>query len=193
MKGLLLKDARQIFRAWYFWLIQVILLLITYRSEFALSTACYLIACVSLAVLSEDEQSRWQSYCLTLPCTKVDYVSGKYLLQMLLFGILLVEMAVFWLLWGAWIGIGLAYTLIRTMTAVLLPMAICLPLVFRFGGKAVADACILAAVMMPFSWFLPSDLLGQTAFALVALWLFGLSWPLSVYWYKLRWKRGGAA
>lgn len=49
------------------------------------------------------------------------------------------------------------------------------------------------ALMIPFSWFLSSDLMGQTAFALVSIGLFALSWPLSVYWYKLRWKRGGAA
>ena len=192
MRGLLLKDARQILRAWYFWLIQVSLVLITYRSEFALSTACYLIACVSLAVLSEDEQSRWQSYCLTLPCTRKDYVSGKYLLQMLLFGILLVEMAVFWLFWGAWVGMDLMPMLLRAMTVPMLPTAICLPLTFRFGGK-VASAWIFMTLVMPFSQFLPSDLLGQTAFALVALGLFALSWPLSVYCYKLRWKRGGTA
>lgn len=187
MKGLLLKDARQIFRAWYFWLIQVILLLITCRSEFALSTVCYLIACVSLAVLSEDERSRWQSYCLTLPCTGKDYVSGKYLLHLLLLGIILVEVIVFWLLWGAWIGIALAPMLCHATVIVLFSTAICLPLTFRFGEYG--SLALFVAFLLPV-WLVGSDLMGQMVLTLAALGLFALSWPVSIHWYSLRWKKG---
>ena len=196
MKGLLKKDLRWVFRSWYFWLSQAVFgvqFLAYIRIEdfqpvpVFLDIGCIFAPCAALIVLSEDERSRWQSYCLTLPCTGKDYVSGKYLLHLLLLGIILVEVIAFWLLWGAWIGIALAPMLCHATVIVLFSTAICLPLTFRFGEYG--SLAFFVAFLLP-AWLVGSDLMGQMVLTLAALGLFALSWPVSIHWYSLRWKKG---
>ncbi len=196
MKGLLKKDLRRMFRSWYFWLSQVVIgvqfLAYTRIEDFPpapafLDVGCMIALFAPTIILSEDERDRWQSYCLTLPCTRKDYVSGKYLLHLLLLGIILVEVIVFWLFWGAWVGIALAPMLCHATVIVLFSTAIRLPLTFRFGEYG--SFALLMVFLLPV-WLVKSDLMGQMVLTLAALGIFGLSWPASIHWYSLRWKKG---
>ena len=87
MKGLLLKDfymAEKYCRA--FFLIVVIFFgisLLGSASFFLLVYPCILMGLIPSSLLSYDEREKWDVYSGTLPCTRAQLVSGKYLTGLL--------------------------------------------------------------------------------------------------------------
>ena len=84
MKGLLLKD-------WYmvktycraYLLIAVVFIALSFFSDnnmFFVFYPCLLCGMIPVNLLAYDERSRWTQYSGTLPYTKTQIVSGKYLI-----------------------------------------------------------------------------------------------------------------
>ena len=160
---------------------------------------------ISMTLLAYDEQSHWDVYAQILPCTRRDQVTVKYLDALigvgcawLLFAVIFAVMTVRGI--GSW---GDVPVMSGVLLAVgLLPSAILLPVVFRYGvtkGRIVYYIMIIAvagcgggliAVVGDGSSLssLPAmpGWLAAVVPAIVAVALFAASWALAVRWYEKR-------
>lgn len=161
---------------------------------------CLLILNILLSLLSYDSKSRWEEYAMALPYSRVQLVTAKYLMGLLLAGgTLLLELTCQGLRmhlagtfqWPVLLLMGSGLTLVA-----LLPSSLCLPLLYFFGvekGQLVyVWALVCLGAMLGVAVFaLPeipvSQLTGLTlpGFALGIL-LFALSWYISVRIYRNR-------
>lgn len=208
MKGLLLKDfymACKYCRAYL--LIVVVFALATPFSGnenlFMLFYPCILASMVPVNLLAYEAQCKWEQFAGTLPYSRTQLVSGKYLTGLLASGITLI-------LAGIAQAIGMAVKggfqagefcslmAALALTACVVP-AITLPLIFKFGVEKgrivylvmVGLFCGLSAVA---SIALPDDVFAQAAsFSpamplafLAAVGLYALSWFLSTRFYGKR-------
>lgn len=152
------------------------------------------------ALLTMDEQSRWQSYAQTLPVTRRDYVTAKYLFTLATVG-------------GTWLlltGVDLVVYLMGNMdqdslllganlalTVGLICPALILPPTFRFGtarGRVflIAVIAVLGAVVgTVLNGAVLNDLnipdrVWRILPPVTAAGLFAGGWPLSIRWFERR-------
>jgi len=87
MKGLLLKDFYMVIKyCRTYLLIAVIFMLVSLAGNenlFLVFYPCMLCGMIPTNLLGYDERSRWLQYCSTLPYTKTQFVSAKYLIGLL--------------------------------------------------------------------------------------------------------------
>ena len=141
MKGLLLKDwymMKKYCRAYL--LIAVVFIAVSLFSNdnmFFVFYPCLLCGMIPVNLLGYDERSRWMQYSGTLPYTKTQIVSGKYLIGLLSQITILVATGVaqaakmliahnFEL--GDFAVLMLLMLIVSTLTS-----SICLPFVFKLG------------------------------------------------------------
>ena len=208
MKGLLLKDAYQI---WHYAkgviMAAVVMMLVGVLSmkggsNFFMMYGGLMLGILPMTLLTYDQNSRFSAYSAALPVTKEQLVGGKYLIG--LCGMVLAELlsmaalAAAQLLWGTVTVQLTVATLLQVAMLTLLGNVILLPLTYRFGyqkARYVYYLCIglLASLMGYFvssgDNALDSILTAQgSGLVLVAvlaavLGLYSLSWRLSVAWY----------
>lgn len=208
MKGLLRKD---LYMAWRYCRSYLLILLVFSvlsiwgESSFLLSYPMFFAGIIPVTLISYDEKSRWNAYAATLPCSRAQCVSVKYLVTLLcILGTTLV------LLLFQTIGMAVrdGFSADRYMlTGCLIPAAgilvpaLLLPAVFRFGaekGRIAYFAVVIAFFVLlalldlflhPEDAAAPAGFLPTwvclTALACAAL-LFAASWVLSVLLYKKR-------
>ena len=161
---------------------------------------CLLILNILLSLLSYDSKSRWEEYAMALPYSRVQLVTAKYLMGLLLAGgTLLLELTCQGLRmhlagtfqWPVLLLMGSGLTLVA-----LLPSSLCLPLLYFFGVEkgqlvyvwalvclgAMLGVAVFALPEIPVSQLTSLTLPG---FALGIL-LFALSWYISVRIYRNR-------
>ena len=208
MKGLLLKDAymaAKYCRA-YLVIMAVFLISAPFSGDnlFIMMYPCILASMVPVNLLAYDAQSKWEQYAGTLPCSRAQLVSVKYLIGLFSSGAVLVLIGIVQVIRMA-VGGGISFRQIGTMIALALVTscvvpAITLPLIFRFGPEkgrilylvVVGMACGISAVVSIsssptlFSREISSDLpvIGLTC--LTAAVLYGVSWYLSILFYRKR-------
>ena len=208
MKGLLLKDAYQI---WHYAkgviVAAVVMMLVGVLSmkggsNFFMMYGGLMLGILPMTLLTYDQNSRFSAYSAALPVTKEQLVGGKYLIG--LCGMVLAELlsmaalAAAQLLWGTVTVQLTVATLLQVAMLTLLGNVILLPLTYRFGyqkARYVYYLCIglLASLMGYFvssgDNALDSILTAQgSGLVLVAvlaavLVLYAASWRLSVAWY----------
>ena len=206
MKGLLLKDwymMKKYCRAYL--LIAVVFIAVSLFSNdnmFFVFYPCLLCGMIPVNLLGYDERSRWMQYSGTLPYTKTQIVSGKYLIGLLSQITILVATGVaqaakmliahnFEL--GDFAVLMLLMLIVSTLTS-----SICLPFVFKLGvekGRTayyvmigfVCGASVLASSILRgqlVSEIQPNLILGLVA--VVGIGVYILSWYLSVVFFKKR-------
>ena len=206
MKGLLLKDwymMKKYCRAYL--LIAVVFIAVSLFSNdnmFFVFYPCLLCGMIPVNLLGYDERSRWMQYSGTLPYTKTQIVSGKYLIGLLSQITILVATGVaqaakmliahnFEL--GDFAVLMLLMLIVSTLTS-----SICLPFVFKLGvekGRTayyvmigfVCGASVLASSILRGQ--LVSEIQPNLILALVAIVGIGiyiLSWYLSVVFFRKR-------
>ena len=206
MKGLLLKDwymMKKYCRAYL--LIAVVFIAVSLFSNdnmFFVFYPCLLCGMIPVNLLGYDERSRWMQYSGTLPYTKTQIVSGKYLIGLLSQITILVAMGVaqaakmliahnFEL--GDFAVLMLLMLIVSTLTS-----SICLPFVFKLGvekGRTayyvmigfVCGASVLASSILRGQ--LVSEIQPNLILALVAvvgICVYILSWYLSIVFFKKR-------
>lgn len=207
MKGLLLKEWYQARKAfWIFYLIAILFLamaLSPFSNAFFLYYPCLLMGIIPMSLQQMDEVSKWEGFCGTLPCSRAQVVSAKYLMG--LFGqvsflvLTLVSQGIAWVIRDcfSWSELGsLAVSI--AICAGLLPV-LTLPLVFKFGavkGKIVqlivSGAVIGIAITLSFSskallldFFSRFRFLFPCVLGVIVI-LYALSWLLSIRFYKKR-------
>ena len=206
MKGLLLKDfymMTKYCRA-YVWISILFLAVSFVNSENMFFTfyPCLLVGMIPVNLLAYDERSRWLSYSGTLPYTKAQIVSGKYVIgllaqvtMLLLTGIAqavrMVHEQVFQ--WNNYLFL-MVMLLLMSMVA----SSISLPFMFKWGvekgrmayyitigvvcgGSVVATSLFQSQLQEPVSMQSQMPLLG-----LLGIGIYALSWYLSIVFYKKR-------
>ena len=206
MKGLLLKDwymMKKYCRAYL--LIAVVFIAVSLFSNdnmFFVFYPCLLCGMIPVNLLGYDERSRWMQYSGTLPYTKTQIVSGKYLIGLLSQITILVATGVaqaakmliahnFEL--GNFAVLMLLMLIVSTLTS-----SICLPFVFKLGvekGRTayyimigfVCGASVLASSILRrqlISEINPNLILALVA--VVGICVYILSWYLSIVFFKKR-------
>lgn len=151
-----------------------------------------------VTLMSYDERFGWNRYCDALPISRRTVVNERYALGFLSFAALylltLAAQAAVQLPRGQGAMLGQIALLLPGIG--LLPSAILLPIVFRWGvekgrlvyyaliGAFVAAGLILADGVMGRET--PYPIGGGAALAVLCLVLYGASWLLSTRWYETR-------
>lgn len=206
MKGLLLKDAYQAWKLYkVFYLIAVVMEAVSIWVEdmdlFLMVYPFFLVSMIPLNLLTTDEGSKWDVFCGSLPCSRRNVVSGKYLIGILnalpTLGLVAICQGVRMGIRGSfsWGELG-TVLLVCVMISMVLP-AISLPCAFKFGTNkgrmvqlvlmgVICGGCAALAISLDSG--LPELLGGGIggAVLLALMGLYALSWYLSVRFYEKR-------
>ncbi len=207
MKGLLLKD-------WYClisYMKAFLLLMVVFsagsaavsRNPFLLYYPCILSGMLTVSLISFEEKENWDVYVSTLPCTKVQIVSAKYILSLLLAGanitLVLICQSVAMVIRSAFSAEALLSLLTALIPLSLLSTAILLPFLYKFGSEkgriayyliigffcaVIVGIGNLQAMAIPTPAPADSNLTLILPFAAAAV--FALSWRLSIRFYQQR-------
>lgn len=206
MKGLLLKDWYMMKKYCRSYLVIAALFiavsLVNADNMFFLFYPCMFCGMIPDNLLAYDERSRWTQYSATLPYTRAQLVSAKYIIGLLtqvsvlvLAGISQgVKMAVS----GAFVLSDFMVLMLLLLTVSTVTSSISLPFFFKLGvekGRTayyamigfVCGASVLASSLLnaqPETEIQPNLLL--VVLALVGLGVYALSWYLSVVFYRKR-------
>lgn len=203
MKGLLLKDLY--LTAKYcrtFLLVSAIFILISPLSNgnmFMLYYPCMLAAITPSSLLSLDERSGWELYAQTMPYTKAQLVSSKYLLGLAFQLVIVFSSAVLHAL--TWRGTAANYlaAMLSLLIVALLSSALPLPFQFKFGVERgrLAQYLLIVLICAGSSAFTALRLQEDAptlhippavwpVALLIAIALYALSWWLSIHFYTQR-------
>lgn len=206
MKGLLLKDwymMRKYCRS-YLLIAAVFIAVSLYSNDnlFFIFYPCLLCGMIPVNLLGYDERSRWMQYSGTLPYTKTQIVSAKYLIGLLAQVTILivtgiaqgVKMTVAGnFVFGEFVVLMLLMLIVATLTS-----SISLPFIFKLGVEKGRTAYFImigfvyGASILASSFFRgqlvaeiePNAILA--ALAVAGIGVYALSWYLSVVFFKGR-------
>ncbi len=204
MKGLLLKDIYQMWKYYKIYYILAIVMEIASiwaHNMFLVVYPLMLMCMLPSNMQTIDESGKWELYCGTLPCTRKQVVTGKYLIGLIIAFPVLALVAICQSLqmdlagrfsWG-----DLKDVVMICLEMILLMPAISLPLMFKFGAtksKVVQFVVLGGFIGVVVAWSLLMDhdfsslpvLKGSVLPVLVILVVYLLSWRLSVRFYEKR-------
>ncbi len=164
------------------------------NSQFFFLYPLTMVGMIPVTLLSYDERDSWDKYSLTLPCTRAQLVSAKYLIGLIFGGVvfLLVELL---LLIGLSMGGNFDFL---SMSSALLLMgllgpSILMPFVFKFGSEKgrIAYYFVLALLFAVIAFLIGMGfyeyLNGFSWLVIAAAVLLYLgSWRLSILFYEKR-------
>ena len=206
MKGLLLKD-------WYmmkkycrsYILIAAVFIAVSFFSNdnmFFIFYPCLLCGMIPVNLLGYDERSRWMQYSGTLPYTRAQIVSGKYLIgllaQLAMLVVTGVSQSAKMIIAGNFVFGDFAVLMLLMLIVSTLTSSICLPFVFKLGvekgrtayyvmigfvcGASVLASSILRGQLM--AEIQPNLILALIA--IIGIGVYILSWYLSVVFFRKR-------
>lgn len=206
MKGLLLKDwymMKKYCRS-YLFIAAAFMVLAFFGNDnmFFVFYPCMLCGMIPVNLLGYDERSRWMQYSGTLPCTKRQIVTAKYLIGLLAQAMLLILIglsqgikmaAAGHFVFGEFVVLMLLLLIVSTLTS-----SISLPFVFKLGvekGRTayyVMIGFVCGASVLASSYFRgqfvteikPNLLLA--ILAVLGIGIYTLSWYMSVIFYQKR-------
>jgi len=203
MKGLLLKD-------WYVlksYCRIFLLLVLVYAalssafnssSGFVVFYPCVLSGMISMTLLSYEEREKWNVYAATLPVSKAQRVSCKYLMSLFLSStvlcVTLLSHTVTMLAKHSFDISAISGLFITLVPLCLLPAALLLPFIFRLGtekGRMMYYA-VFIFFAIAITYLSPEKALraiGKLTGAVIlaaSVLVFGISWLLSIRFYQKR-------
>lgn len=164
------------------------------NSQFFFLYPLTMVGMIPVTLLSYDERDGWDKYSLTLPCTRAQLVSAKYLIGLIFGGVvfLLVELL---LLIGLSMGGNFDFL---SMSSALLLMgllgpSILMPFVFKFGSEKgrIAYYFVLALLFAVIAFLIGMgfyEYLNGFSWLVIgaAVLLYLGSWRLSIHFYEKR-------
>ena len=206
MKGLLLKDLYMTAKYCRIYLFMSVLFCVLSFTDpenlFLVFYPCLLCGMIPVNLLGYDERSKWLQYCDTLPCTRAQVVSGKYLIGVF------AQLAVLLVMGGAHaIRIGIDGTfhageffavMMSLLMLALISSSISLPFMFKLGVEKGRTAYLIMVGVVSAGSIAMANILSAGAEAqrnlvgmlpilcLVGAGIFALSWYLSVVFYRRR-------
>lgn len=204
MKGLLIKDFYQMCRhCRAFLLIVVLFAALSALEDTSLFIALYpalFSGMIPVSLLSYDERSGWSEYSGTLPYTKAQLVSGKYILGLAIeLAVVAISALTQWIRfsrYGALEGLDVSAVMGMLVLMGFFSSGVSLPLMYKWGvekGRIIYYVVICVGCAAS---FILSDLaesgrifviVSGDIFAvccLVGAVFYALSWWLSVVWYS---------
>lgn len=206
MKGLLLKDWYMMKKYMRSYLVLLIVFMVislgNSDSMFFVFYPSLLSAMIPTSLLAYDERSKWDAYSGTLPCTKAQIVSAKYVLGVLLQALIILLTAIVQGIqmvrtgsfdWSSYLAL---VQMLLVMGCVALSLT--LPFMYKYGvekgrmayyvmvlfvcvGSATAATLFRDWLQMEAAADLPLLLL-----TLAAMGIYALSWRLSIRFYEKR-------
>lgn len=208
MKGLLLKDFYA--ATTYLRIFLIVEIIFIVGAAFSPGSSITFFPCIiagmpAMTLIAYDEQDKWHMYATTLPVRRSALVSVKYLDALIagggviLLSALAQTIAMFWR--GAFDAEALEELICLSCSLILLPTALLLPFVFRFGAARGRLFCYgivgmfaaaigflnetkASAVVRFLSGMTGSVFIAVSAVASAVI--FGLSWLLSIRLYRHR-------
>lgn len=163
---------------------------------------CLLCGMIPVNLLAYDERSRWMQYCGTLPYTKAQIVSGKYLVSLITMVTVLVMTGIAQIVRMLRNGcfdlkeLLMILTMVLTMAAI--TSSITIPFIFRWGVEKgriayyvmIGFVCAGGVLAGPFLQTQAQAELSDVAFfallALIGVGVYALSWYLSILFFRKR-------
>lgn len=206
MKGLLLKDWYMMKKYCKYYLFCtaafIILSLISEGNLFFVFYPCMLCGMIPVNLIGYDERSRWMEYCGTMPYTKAQIVSGKFIIGLLtqLATMLVIgaAQAVKMIIAGDFVPGELALLMLLLLIVSTLSSSICLPFIFKLGVEKGRTAYYVMIGFVCGASALASGLFkGQlgteikpnlilSILAVIGIGIYIFSWYLSIVFYKKR-------
>ncbi len=206
MKGLLLKDFYMVIKYCksYLLIFATFILASVFGDNnfFFAFYPCLLAGMIPVNLLGYDERSKWSSYCGTLPLTKAQIVSGKYLIglfaQIAVIALSAIAQAVRMHISGAFDMESYLAFLAFFLILSCLSSSITLPFIFKFGVEKGRIAYYITIGVVCGGGFAATGLfeyMGTVTFpadvllpilCIVAVLVYALSWYLSVVFYRKR-------
>ena len=201
MKGLLRKDFYLAFRyCRMFLLVDAVFFAASFFNEgmsIFIAYPCILAGVIPMTLFAYDEREKWNICCLTLPVSRKQYVSAKYIMGLIFLGGTLLATGV--VLAASMAGSFSLQEYLLTLAAMagvnLLGNAVLMPLAFRFGVEKARIAYYLVIGVMCAAMVIFSDVIDGAAIlqgswfwagltAIIAI--YALSWLLSMAAYRKR-------
>ena len=206
MKGLLLKDFYMTLKyCKAYILIVAVFILVSFAGDdnlFFIFYPCLLTGMIPATLLAYDERSKWNEYCGTLPYSKAQIVSAKYLIGLFtqIFVLTLSAIAQAVKLYNTGTFVFSSYLVMMTILFIMscVTSSISLPFMFKRGvergriayfvmigfvcaGSVAASSIFRTSLQTTISF---SSILPLICIAAVAI--YALSWYLSIVFYKKR-------
>ena len=198
MKGLIVKDLKLISAIGRFYIIFVsLVMLISFFSAKTGFLSLYAVIFMSIlgpSTIAYDERDKWEKFALTLPITKAQYVSSKYLISLILSLAAMIIAVV-----SSAVNKGFSNAILTNFAVYfvlsLFYPAISLPVILRFGyTKGKIPLVVFAAAFGSMGVFLArldfvyTYISHLNYFVFIAVFLsaiiFALSWFISVRLYN---------
>ena len=203
MKGLMIKDFYMTMKYCRSYLFMAVIFIACYfftETPFFVIYPCLLCGMIPVNLLAYDEHSHWNQYSETLPYTKGQLVSSKYLIGLITQGAMLLVMGATGVAGTFQLKEFAVLILLLFLSSIIAP-AISLPFIFKMGvekgriGYLVMVGFICAVVIIATGIFqdnLATDILSSgmlpvlpiICLVLIALYIF--SWRLSIAFYSKR-------
>lgn len=198
MKALLLKEfyvASRTCRSFLFVIVAFFALSFFGRSsQYFFLYPLMMVGMIPVTLLSYDERDSWDKYSLTLPCTRAQLVSAKYLIGLIFGGVvfLLVELL---LLIG--LSMGGNFDFLSMSSALLLlgllGPSLLMPFSFKFGSEkgrlayyfVIALIFAVVAILAGMGFYVYLEHFSWLVIA-AAILLYLCSWRLSILFYEKR-------
>ncbi len=206
MKGLLLKDwymMKKYCRYYLFCAVGfTVLSVMSAGNMFFIFYPCLLCGMIPVNLIGYDERSRWMQYSGTMPYTKAQIVSGKYLIglfsQLALLLLMGAAHAVKMMLAGDFVPGEFAVLMLLMLIVSTLSSSISLPFIFKLGVEKGRTAYYVMVGFVCAASFIVSNLFkGQLGteikpnlvlaiLAVVGIGIYVFSWYMSIVFYKKR-------
>lgn len=206
MKGLLLKEfyvMRKICRVYLIMMVVFIAASVFAGDNlFMVTYPCMLCGVIPVSLLEYDDRCKWEAYSATLPYSRAQMVSAKYLIGLMVQLVMIVLAGI-----AQWFKLSRSNQLHADTYALLMLMlvsvtffgsSISLPFMFKLGITKGRIAYLLSLGTIGFWGVLayrgigsqpaaPSSTLGaHSVICLIMIALYALSWYLSIRFYKKR-------
>lgn len=206
MKGLLLKDwymMKKYCRYYLFCAIGfTVLSVMSSGNMFFVFYPCMLCGMIPVNLIGYDERSRWMQYSGTMPYTKAQIVSGKYIIglltQLTIMLVIGAAQAVKMIIAGDFVPGELAVLMLLLLIVSTLSSSICLPFIFKLGVEKGRTAYYVMIGFVCGASALVSGLLADqpaveiqpniflALLAAVSIGVYVLSWYMSIVFFKKR-------
>lgn len=204
MKGLLLKDFYMLKKFGKMYLVVCIIFLVlsamSLDNLFLLFYPCLFAGMIPVNLLAYDERSKWDVYSATLPYSRAQIVSAKYLMGLfcqlaILCAIALIQ-GLKMLYTGTFLLDNYLMILCSVMTISFIGSSITLPFMFKYGVEKGRIAYMVMIVFICGTSVAVAQLLGPKlgtsmgislaplALSVVAIGVYALSWYMSIVIYQ---------
>jgi len=206
MKGLLLKDwymTKKYCRYYLFVGIGFIILsLMSKGNMFFIFYPCLLCGMIPINLLGYDERSRWTEYVGTLPYTKTQIVSAKYLIglftQIAMLIVICIAHGIKMSIDGEFVLKDFLVPMMLLLIMATITSSLTLPFIFKYGVEKGRTAYYVMIGVVCAGSIIASNLLSGgiqeeiklngilPIICLVGIGIYALSWYLSIVFYKKR-------